>query len=152
MKKDQFFTLKEPADAFSVVQYTVWEPGYRRESFQRTLDFVQKAVAADAAPHAPVIHTWLALGAGLKRTVPAFKSVSTGREYVDSYEYDSAYDWMAGAEINVAKFSDQPRTYAPYNYTNVVMLYPSVFTHPGQLWHFVEYARGAAQVFEARPA
>ena len=27
LKKDQFFTLDEPADAFSVTQYNVWEPG-----------------------------------------------------------------------------------------------------------------------------
>lgn len=136
---------------FSVAQYNVWEPGYRRESFRRTVEFVRRAVAAGAAPHAPVIHTWLALGAGLKRSVPEFKSVSTGREYVDDYEYDSSYDWMAGTEINVAKYSEQTETYAPYNYTNLVMLYPSVFTHLGQLWHFVEYVRGAAQVFEAGP-
>eukprot|EP01050_Picozoa_sp_SAG11_P004619 SAG11_NODE_300_length_11057_cov_5.223469_3_plen_129_part_00 len=44
--------------------------------------------------------------AGLKRSVAEFKGgVSTGREYVDLYDYDTAYDFMAGQEINVAKYS-----------------------------------------------
>ena len=107
-RANQFFTLEEPADAFSIAQYTVWEPGYRRESFTRTVANVHKAVAAGAAPHKPTIHTWLALGAGLKRTVADFKTISTGREYVDDYDYDTSYDWMTGAEINVPRYSELP--------------------------------------------
>ena len=76
--------------------------------FTRTVANVHKAVAAGAAPHKPTIHTWLALGAGLKRTVPDFKTISTGREYVDDYDYDTSYDWMAGSEINVPRYSELP--------------------------------------------
>ena len=38
---------------------------------------------------------------------------------------------------------------APYNYSNLVVIrfFPSVFVHPQQLWHFLAYACGAAQVF-----
>ena len=36
---------------------------------------------------------------------------------------------------------------APYNYSNLVIIFPSVFAHRQQLWHFLAYARGAAQVF-----
>jgi hypothetical protein len=142
------------------------------------------------------------LGAGLRRSIPAFKAgVSTGREYVDSYEYDTTYDWMAGGEINEAGGYSKPplasamapcvhaavawlcfrwpphhrpprnalssyrRRQQPappptdrrrrrrrrcdrrYNYSNLVVIYPSVFVHPGQLDHFLAYARGAHQVF-----
>ncbi len=78
--KDNFFTLQEPADAFSVTQYTLWEPGYRREAFRRTVKAVSAAAAMGAPPHRPLLHTYISLGAGLKRSVLEFKSgVSTGR-------------------------------------------------------------------------
>ena len=148
---DNFFTLQEPADAFSVTQYSIWEPGYRREAFRRTVTAVSAAASTGAPPGKPVIHTFISLGAGLKRSVAAFKAgASTGREYVDRYDYDTAYDFMAGQEINVAKYSQEPllsAAGAPYNYSNTVIIYPSVFIHPNQIWHFLAYARGAAQVF-----
>jgi hypothetical protein len=70
--------------------------------------------------------------------------------YVDTYDYDPAYDFMAGQEINVAKFSQEPllsAAGAPYNYSQIVVIYPSVFVHPSQLYHLLAYARGAAQDF-----
>jgi hypothetical protein len=149
--RDNFFTLKEPADAFSVTQYTPWEPGYRREAFRRTVQVVTAAAAVGAPPGRPLIHTFISLGAGLKRSVAAFKvGTSTGREYVDSYDYDPTYDFMQGQEINIAKYSQEPllsAAGAPYNYSNLVIIFPSVFVHRQQLWHFLAYARGAAQVF-----
>lgn len=61
-------------------QYTLWEPGYRREAFRRTVKAVSAAAAAGAPPHRPLLHTYISLGAGLKRSVAEFKSgVSTGR-------------------------------------------------------------------------
>ena len=64
---------------------------------------------------------------------------------VDGYDYDTVYDWMAGAELNVPKYAARPLTYAPYNHTSRIIVYPSVFVHRHQLWHFLAYARGAAQ-------
>jgi hypothetical protein len=52
---------------------------------------------------------------------------------------------MAGAEFNVPKYAAQAEAYAPYNYTKQVIVFPSVFMHAQQLWHFLAYARGAAQ-------
>jgi hypothetical protein len=79
---DNFFTLTEPADAFSVTQYTLWEPGYRREAFRRTVEAVSIAAAAGAPPLRPLLHTYISLGAGLRRSVLDFKAgVSTGRAY-----------------------------------------------------------------------
>jgi hypothetical protein len=57
---------------------------------------------------------------------------------------------MAGQEMNVGKFSAEPllaAAGAPYNYSHVVVIYPSVFVHKPQLYHFLAYARGASQVF-----
>ena len=70
--------------------------------------------------------------------------------YVDVYAYDPVYDYMAGQELNVEKFSADPlldAAGAPYNYSKVVVIYPSVFVHKPQLYHFLAYARGASQVF-----
>lgn len=69
--------------------------------------------------------------------------------YVDAYQYDPVYDFMAGQELNVAKFSTEPllATEAPYNYSRLVVIYPSVFVHKPQLYHFLGYARGASQVY-----
>ena len=70
--------------------------------------------------------------------------------YVDAYAYDPAYDFMAGQELNVDKFSAEPllgAAGAPYNYSQIVVIFPSVFVHKPQLYHFLAYARGASQVF-----
>ena len=69
------------------------------------------------------------------------------RLYVQ-YDYDTVYDFMAGQEINLAKFAQPPllaAAGAPYNYSSIVVLYPSVFVHETQMAHFVAYARGATQ-------
>eukprot|EP01050_Picozoa_sp_SAG11_P004618 SAG11_NODE_300_length_11057_cov_5.223469_2_plen_402_part_00 len=63
-----FFTLQEPADAFSVTQYTLWEPGFRREAMRRTVEAVSVAAAAGAAPGRPIVHTFISLGAGNSET------------------------------------------------------------------------------------
>ena len=57
---------------------------------------------------------------------------------------------MAGQEMNVDEFSAEPllsAAGAPYNYSHLVVIYPSVFVHKAQLYHFLAYVRGASQVF-----
>lgn len=84
--------LPGPAGAFGVALYTLSEVGLTRESFNRT--------AKLARLHGvPAVTPWLSLGAAYRRNF-CLHDCSSPMTYDENWNYDLAYSWMIGAEVN----------------------------------------------------
>ena len=82
--------------------------------------------------------------------------------YDENWNYDLAYSWMAGAEINDPWYGDRPQRFADWHMATAVAFYPSVFSLvntddnrrganssspvPVIMQHFVAYCQGAAGI------
>jgi hypothetical protein len=130
-----YFTYREPGDAFSCELYSVPELGRMRETFRRTYDFAIQHGIRSVTP-------WVALGAGYRR------QADNSRVWETDWDYDTVFSMQLGREINVPSYGQQPDHYAPWGAAEIVVFYPPPFDSRTPAWgkHFVEYARGAADL------
>jgi hypothetical protein len=99
--------LPGAAGAFGVALYTLSEIGLTRESFNRT--------AALATAHGvPSVTPWLSLGAAYRRTF-CKHDCSEPMFYDEDWNYDLAYSWQVGAEINDPWYGDRPERFADWH-------------------------------------
>ena len=137
----------ELGDIFATSLYEVPEIGYTREGFNRT---VANAKAHNKASVTP----WIALGCGYYRDTDFW-------HFDLQYNYNFAYSWQLGAEVNGAWFAARPTRFAAWGWAKEVAFYPSVFdTRTANVanssWlagfnHFVMYVRGAAGIKDLTP-
>ena len=146
--------LPGAAGAFATALYTLSEVGYTRESFNRT-------AALARAAGVPSVTPWLSLGAAYRRNFCKHDCASP-MSYDENWNYDLAYSWMAGAEINDPWYGDRPQRFADWHMATAVAFYPSVFSLvntddnrrganssspvPVIMQHFVAYCQGAAGI------
>lgn len=125
-----YFTLREQGDSLSSSLYEVADAGYTREKFRRTTQLADAAGPSHVTP-------WIALGCGKRRGVD-------GVHWTYEWNYDLYESWAIGAEVNIGWFGDRPNRYAPWDYADIVVIYPGPF-NPSPYWpqHFVAYVRGA---------
>lgn len=144
--------LPGAAGTFGVALYTLSELGYTRASFNRTANLARKKGVPGVTP-------WLSLGAAYRRNFCKHDCESP-MFYDEDWNYDIAYSWMLGAEINDPWYGDRPQRFADWHMAKSVALYPSVFSLkntdgnrrgantsssvPVIMQHFVAYCQGAA--------
>jgi hypothetical protein len=144
--------LPGTAGAFAIALYTLSEIGYTRESFNRTANLARKAGVSSVTP-------WLSLGAAYRRNFCKHDCASP-MFYDENWNYDLAYSWMIGAELNDEWYGDRPQRFADWHMAKQVAFYPSVFSLvntddnrrganasspvPVIMQHFVAYCQGAA--------
>jgi hypothetical protein len=152
--------LPGAAGAFSVSLYTLSEIGYTRKSFNLTADFARKRGV-------PAVIPWLSLGAAYRRTYCKHDCESP-MIYDENWNYDLAYSWMLGAEINDPWYGDRPERFADWHMAKSAAFYPSVFSLkntdvnrrganvsssvPVIMQHFVAYCQGAAGLLPPKTA
>jgi len=129
-----WFTLKEKGKFFACSLYCLPEIGNTRETFRRTVKNADQHGVAEVTP-------WIALASGYRRNIVTFN------EWDFDWDYDLAYSWMIGAEINHPWFSQPIRheRFAPWNRATIAIFYPPPFDRRVPHWgkHFVAYVRGA---------
>ena len=96
--------------------YTVPEYEATRESYRRT---VKNAEACNISFVTP----WLWLGGGERRRVTDKHDADTGGD--PAWNYDIAYSWMLGREINDPFYAKHPLRFAPWNRARRIALYPN---------------------------
>ena len=77
------------------------------------------------------------------------------------WNYNYAYSWMIGAEVNDAWYAARPERFAEWGFAKAAAFYPSVFdertavvansTWHAAMNHFVMYVRGAAGIKDLTP-
>jgi hypothetical protein len=146
---EEYFTLHEDTSVYAVSLYSIWEIGYTREAYERT---VATSIANNVS-NASVI-PWLSLGCGYRRCF------ENGQVTYDFRNYDYIYSWQLGSEINNKWYGDHPNQFAHWNQAPHVVFYPAIFdsrmanvsiSHCGAIspWlagmhHFVAYVMGAS--------
>ncbi len=118
------FCGEEKGDAFSCSLYCLPEIGYTRETFTRTREHARE--------HDLRVHAWIALGSGFQRD----PSLPGGRKFALNWDYDLAYSWHAGFDVN--------RRWD----ARAGIFYPGPFDSRTPQWgkHFQAYAKGAHRI------
>ena len=127
-----------------------------RESFNRTVENAKlKGV--------PSVTPWISLGAAYR---PTFcKHDCPSPDFYDmEWNYDLAYSWAFGAEINDPWYTARPERFAEWGLAKQVAFFPSVFdlrdttkmknprgaldntSVPAVMQHFVAHVQGAAGI------
>ncbi|MHC4653404.1 MAG: hypothetical protein ACYTDW_00475 [Planctomycetota bacterium] len=137
--KTPSFTGREIKNPFSVYLYSVPDLDQMRETYRRTCELADGFRVKDVTP-------WVALGAGYR------PSQRPPRKWHRDWDYDLKYSHQIGAELNLPRFSEQPKRYASYNRAKVIIFYPGPFDKrtPGWARHFIAYVRGATGVKELK--
>lgn len=133
--KTSLFTGQEIKAPLSCSLYTLPELQTMRETYRRTCDLADTLGIKSVTP-------WVALASGYQRHIIKFN------KWNDNWDYDLAYSWMLGAELNIDWYSQKPKRFAPYNRGQIVIFYPAPFAKKSPHWakHFIAYARGATGI------
>lgn len=100
-------------DTFATSLYTVPEYEATRESFRRTVKNAEGCNISYVTP-------WLWLGGGERRRVDGRHDADTGGD--PSWDYDIAYSWMLGKELNDPFYAQHPLRFAPWDRARRVVL------------------------------
>jgi hypothetical protein len=116
----------------SIEWYYPWDLRGLRESYKRTVDRVAEVGLDQVQVTVPIGSGWQP------------KTLEPKRVWGFEYEYDLAFSWQMGQEINHPWFPQYPERFAPWDKSPTVMLW-GVWDNRAPYWfdHFVAYVKGS---------